>query len=114
MEQQRRLSEERKLLHIGITSPQSGCSDLACSARMPWQCVCYTIQLPKKRFLHRLTVIVYIGLRHSHIDIKAKQPQSPVTVKSIQTQDPGYGYVCQSFDCSDFYEVPGLKKSKAE
>lgn len=57
---------------------------------------------------------VFSGLRHVHADVKIKQPRSPVNGKCAPAQDADYGYVCQSFDCSDFYEVPGLKKSKAE
>lgn len=44
--------------------------------------------------------------------VKHSQRQSPNQRGPDVNQ--GYGYVCQTFDCSDFYEVPGLPKSKAE
>lgn len=58
--------------------------------------------------------MVHAGIRPIHGDAKTNRPCSPVHSKTPATEDPGYGYVCQSFDCSGFYEVPGLKKSKAE
>ncbi|KAL3158092.1 hypothetical protein ABBQ32_011696 [Trebouxia sp. C0010 RCD-2024] len=53
-------------------------------------------------------------IRHVHGDMKASRPHSPMHSKGAPVQEQGYDYVCQSFDCSGFYEVPGLKKSKAE
>ena len=54
------------------------------------------------------------GIRPVHGSVKTNQPCSPVHNKGVPAEDPGYGDVCQSFDCSGFYEVPGLRKSKAE
>lgn len=53
-----------------------------------------------------------VGSMYADKRVKLSQRQSPNQHGSDVNQ--GYGYVCQTFDCSDFYEVPGLSKSKAE
>ncbi|DBA84294.1 TPA: hypothetical protein ACH3X2_006348 [Trebouxia sp. C0005] len=53
-------------------------------------------------------------VRNIHADIRIKRSQQQRPDKHDPGQDQGYGYICQTFDCSDFYEVPGLSKSKAE
>ena len=54
------------------------------------------------------------GIRPVPGNVKTNPPRSPVHNKGSPAEDLGYGYLCQSFDCSGFYEVPGLRKSKAE
>ena len=53
-----------------------------------------------------------VGSMYADTRVKHSQRQSPNQRGPDVNQ--GYGYVCQTFDCSDFYEVPGLPKSKAE
>lgn len=85
---------------------------------LPYKCVLvhagWLVVNPYQNLALLLTPLVPAGIRPVHGSMKANQPCSPVHSKGVAAQDSGYGYVCQSCDCSGFYEVPGLKKSKAE
>ena len=100
-EQQRRSSAERKtclLVQLGNTVLRQ-------------QALC--LQLRKCQHMSHCYGHL-AGVRNIHADIRIKPSTQQRSDKHEPAQDQGYGYVCQTFDCSDFYEVPGLSKSKAE